>query len=380
MRTATGDLGLGLRLHQIAGGAQRIAMVHHPQIATESLEASTAIEVIPRPSCLLCREEGTELYADMVDWLFSAPGNWSIRHCRSCNVAWLDPQPAPQDVGKLYSRYYTHVAKIPVTRLDRLRKATVECAVANLGYAVERPKQILPRLLSHVRPLARAAALQVLGLPASEIGELLDVGCGNGEFIDRMRALGWSVSGVDPDPKAVSHARSRGLYVFNGMVSDIPANKQFDVITLNHVVEHAIDPVDLLGHCRNRLRPGTGRLVMTTPNLRSLGHRWFKGFWRGLEVPRHLVLFSMAALRECARRAGLDIQYLGTETRLARMIYTASVYAQQGCRDIGHRVNFRVRTKIVACLFQAVEDATMFVNKDIGEEIFCVCSAPRKGL
>ena len=363
-----------------AEGEQRIAMIHSPQLPIQLLQASAGIELIRSPSCLLCREEGTELYANMFDCLFSAPGKWSIRHCPSCDVAWLDPQPGPQDLGKLYSSYYTHVAKIPVTRLDRLRKATFECAVANLGYGVQLPKQILPRLLSHVRPLARAAALQILDLPASQIGELLDVGCGNGEFIERMRALGWSVSGVDPDPKAVSHARSRGLYVFNGMVSDLPAKKQFDVITLNHVIEHVIDPVDLLCHCRNRLRPGTGRLVMTTPNLLSLGHRWFQGFWRGLEVPRHMVLFSMAALRECARRAGLDIQYLGTETRLARMIYTASVYAQQGCRDIGHRVNFRVRTKIAGCFFQAVEDATMFVNKDIGEEIFCVCSAPRTRL
>src|SRR5439155_18481916 len=211
-----------------------------------------------------------------------------IRYCKGCDVAWLDPQPVPQDVGKLYSRYYTHTGKIPVTRLHRLRQTMVEYAVANLGYAVDRPKRIVPRLLSRVRPLAREAALQVLGLPASDIGELLDVGCGNGEFIDRMRSLGWRVSGVDPDPKAVSHARSRGLEVFNGMVSDIPASKQFDTITLNHVIEHAIDPVVLLRECRNRLRPGTGRLVRTTPNLNSLGHWWFKDCWRGLEVPRHL--------------------------------------------------------------------------------------------
>jgi 2-polyprenyl-3-methyl-5-hydroxy-6-metoxy-1,4-benzoquinol methylase len=348
--------------------------------AIRSLQASTDIDVIPRRSCLLCGAPGAELYADRVDWLFDVPGNWSIRYCNGCHVAWVDPQPVPQDVGKLYSRYYTHVGKIPVRRLERLRQTMVECAVANLGYAVDRPKRILPRLLSRVRPLARAAELQVLGLPASDIGELLDVGCGNGEFIDRMRSLGWRVSGVDPDPKAVSHAQSRGLKVFSSMVSDIPSGDQFDVLTLNHVIEHAIDPVDLLRECRNRLRPGTGRLVITTPNLGSVGHWWFKGCWRGLEVPRHLVLFSLAALRECARQAGLDVQHLGTETRLAPMIYTASVYAQRGSRDVGHRVNFRARTKIAGYLFQAVEEMAMYLNKDVGEEIFCVCSAPRKRL
>jgi 2-polyprenyl-3-methyl-5-hydroxy-6-metoxy-1,4-benzoquinol methylase len=345
-------------------------------IAIRSLEASTDIEAMPRPSCLLCREPGARLYVDMVDWLFGVPGSWGIRHCEGCDIAWLDPQPIPQDVGKLYSRYYTHVSKIPVTRLERLRQTMVECAEADLGYAVDRPKGILSRLLFRVRPLARTAALQVLGLPASDIGALLDVGCGNGEFIDRMRSLGWKVCGVDPDPKAVSHARSRGLEVFSDVVSDIPASNQFDVITLNHVIEHAVDPVDLLRECRKRLRPGTGRLVMTTPNINSLGHWWFKDFWRGLEVPRHFVLFSEVALRKCAQQAGLAVQHLGTETRLAPMIYTASVYARRGWRDLGHQVNFRVRTKIAGYLFQAVEEMAIYLNKDVGEEIFCVSSAP----
>jgi 2-polyprenyl-3-methyl-5-hydroxy-6-metoxy-1,4-benzoquinol methylase len=352
----------------------------HEAVGIESSEESTAIDVISRPSCLICREQGAGLYVDMVDWLFGVPGNWSMRYCKGCGVAWLDPQPVPEDVGKLYSHYYTHIGKIPATRLDHLQRAMLECVLANLGYAIDRPKKILPRLLSRVPPFGRAAALQVLDLPASDIGELLDVGCGNGEFIARMRSLGWRVSGVDPDPKAVSYAQSRGLEVFSGTILDIAEAKRYDIITLNHVIEHAVDPVDLLRECRKRLRPGTGRLIVTTPNISSLGHWWFRGCWRGLEVPRHLVLFSQAALRECAKRAGLAVQHLGTETRLARMIYNPSVYAQRGCQNVGHRVNFRVRTKIAAYLFQALEETAMYLDKDAGEEIFCVCSAPRKRL
>lgn len=342
----------------------------------ESPQASTRIHVIPRPTCLLCREEGAGLYVDMVDWLFGVPGNWGMRRCKNCGVAWLDPQPVSEDIGELYSQYYTHRTQAPATRLGLLRHATFECVLSSLGYTIDRPKGILPRLLSRVGPLARAAALDVMGLPASDIGDLLDVGCGNGEFIARMHSLGWRVSGVDPDPKAVSYGRSRGLVLFNGMISDIPENASYDVITLNHVIEHIADPVDLLRECRKRLRPGTGRLIIATPNINSLGHWWFEGYWRGLEVPRHLVLFSLAALSECARQAGLSVQYLGTETRLARMIYNPSTYAQLGCRNVGQRVDFRVRTKMAAYLFQAIEESIMYLRKDAGEEIFCVCSVP----
>ena len=352
----------------------------HEAVEIESFENSAAIDVISRPLCLLCREQGVGLYAGMRDWLFGVPGDWSLRYCRTCAIAWLDPQPVPSDVGKLYARYYTHIDRIPVTRLDHLRQAVLECTLANLGYASARPKQILPRLLSRVRPFARAAALEVLGLPASEIGELLDVGCGNGEFIARMRSLGWRVTGVDPDLKAVSYATRQGLEVRGGRISDLPDNVYYDIITLNHVIEHAFDPVDLLRECRKRLRAGTGRIILTTPNIRSLGHRWFRRYWRGLEVPRHLILFTLPALRECAKQAGLAVQNIGTETRLSRMIYNPSVYAQQGHQDIGYRLNFRVRTKIASYLFQAVEEIAMYLHKGVGEEIICVCSAARNEL
>jgi len=272
-------------------------------------------------------------------------------------------------------RYYTHKS-MPVTLLGRLRHAILQCALTKLGYRVEGPKGILPRLLFQVRSVARTAALEVLALPASEIGELLDVGCGNGEFIARMKSLGWTVSGVDPDPAAVSYARGRGLEIFSGAISDVPCTARYDVITLNHVVEHAVDPVELLRECRKRLRPGTGRLIITTPNIESLGHWWFRNYWRGLEVPRHLTLFSPAALHECVRRAGLCLHSLQTETRLAHMIYTASACAKQGGQDIGERSSFKVSTKVAAYLFRAFEDSVMHLKKDVGEELFCVCVAP----
>ncbi|PYX76278.1 MAG: hypothetical protein DMG72_05330 [Acidobacteria bacterium] len=335
-----------------------------------------SIEVISRPFCSLCNEEGKQLYLATVDWLFGVPGNWGLRRCSSCDVAWLDPQPAPKDSDKLYARYYTHSTNAPLTRLGRLRHATLKCVLARLGYPVPRPKEILPQLLSHVRSVARAAALDVLALPASETGVLLDVGCGNGEFIARMSSLGWTVSGVDPDATAVSYAWSRGLEVFRGTISDLPVTPCYDVITLNHVVEHVIDPVGLLRECRKRLRPSTGRLIITTPNINSLGHWWFNRYWRGLEVPRHLVLFSQDSLRECVKRAGLSLYSLCTETRLARMIYSPSVCAKQDGRAIGERTSFKVSTRIAAYFFQGLEDLLLYLKKDLGEEIFCVCSAP----
>lgn len=313
------------------------------------------------------------LYEAMTDWLWGVPGDWRLRHC-TCGLAWLDPQPSPQDIPKLYARYYTH-SRVEQRRMERIRLELTKCVLARMGYPVQTSHSWLASLLSHVPSMARARALEVFDLPASQIGTLLDVGCGNGQFIRQMRSLGWDACGVDPDPAAVAYGLSQGFKVFRGTISDVAIYPCYDVITLNHVIEHVPDPTALLLECKKRLTPRTGRIMITTPNLNSLGHWWFGRYWRGLETPRHLLIFSIPALKNCVSQAGLSVNSLHTETRLARMVYNPSAYAKLGETEIGKRTNFRPVTKAAAYLFQAIEELSILFRKDAGEELFCVCNA-----
>jgi 2-polyprenyl-3-methyl-5-hydroxy-6-metoxy-1,4-benzoquinol methylase len=323
------------------------------------------------PYCPICGAEGVPLYNAMSDWLWDVPGEWNLLIC-SCCVVWLDPRPIAEDISKLYARYYTHGAS-EQTALEPIRREVLQCILARLGYPVECSSNRLARLLSYVPSIARAMALEVFALPASDAETLLDVGCGSGQFIGKMRSLGWNVSGVDPDPSAVAYGLSQRLQVFQGTIANVPSDARYDVITLSHVIEHVTDPVELLRQCGDRLRPGTGRIVITTPNIRSLGHRWFGRDWRGLEIPRHLTLFSIPALATCVTRAGLRVKSIQSETRLARMIYNTSHYARLGKRRVGDIARFKGTTKMASVLFQALEDTWNLFARDAGEEIFCSC-------
>jgi 2-polyprenyl-3-methyl-5-hydroxy-6-metoxy-1,4-benzoquinol methylase len=344
---------------------------------TRVSQGDATIRCSPRPYCLLCGAEGYLLYGDLFDWLCDVPGRWGMRRCRACDVAWLDPQPGDEAIPKLYPRYHTH-RSAQRTRFDPLRQKTRQLVLARMGYPVEPAKGIIPRILSHTRASARAAALDVMDLAASEAGTLLDVGCGNGEFMMRMHSLGWTVSGVDPDPAAVAQCQSYGLQVSCGSILNVCGTGGYDAITLGHVIEHVVDPLKLLRECRERLRPETGRLIITTPNIDSLGHWWFRNYWRGLETPRHLNLFSLRGFARCATLAGLRLVSLATETRMARLIYTPSVYGKKGGQNVGERTGFRTRTKVASYLFQLLEDALVGLKPSVGEEIFCVCAAPAK--
>jgi 2-polyprenyl-3-methyl-5-hydroxy-6-metoxy-1,4-benzoquinol methylase len=293
------------------------------------------LRVRPAPACPLCGGEGEVLYTGMRDRVFSVAGVWSFRLCRACGLAWLDPQPLPEEIGKLYEEYVTHsVLEQPHRTLagmaEQFRNGILRSAFGyqNLGGGMA--AQILGRLLAWVAPMRDRVGGTVMWLTAHPGGRLLDVGCGNGEFLARMRALGWSVAGVEPDPAAARLAREKfGLDITLGSLPHAELSPQsFDAVATNHVFEHVLDPVAFLRDCRDVLKTG-GRLTLTTPNLDSLGHRWGGIHWVGLDPPRHLMLFTRRALAACAERGGLRILELRSVARLASWMWVGTRYIER---------------------------------------------------
>lgn len=325
-------------------------------------------------ACILCQATGEPLYSGLTDWLYGSEGAWDLSYCPRCTLAWLNPPPDATTSATLYSTYYTHAPLRPETQFAKLRRLARQDVLARRGYQVSRPAGALARILSRTPPVRRAAALEVMDIPPAPRGSILDVGCGNGSFVAKMRSLGWDAVGIDPDSRAVQIAQAAQIPAALGTPEDLN-DETFDFVTLNHVIEHSDDPIGLLRACRQRLKPNSGHLVATTPNFHALGHRWFTHFWRGLEVPRHLFIFSRHSLAECARRAGLHPESIRTETRLAHKIYSASSLAAKGRSGVGRTQKIPLPTKVASFLFQAIEDISYLTcAKGSGEEIVIRCT------
>jgi len=339
------------------------------------------------PDCLLCGTRGTSLYEGLRDRLYGVPGTFGFWHCPDCGFIWLNPRPIREDIPRCYENYYTHQApetgspdrsgKLRKFR-DHLRQSILE---ACYGYPPEDGRRLLRlvagKALGVIPPLrARAAyGLEVLFPSWHGQGRLLDVGCGNGSYLSVMRTLGWDVTGVDVDERAVAVCRARGLPVFQGTLEEAGfPDGSFDVITMNHVIEHVPDPLALLRECYRILSP-RGCLGIVTPNVRSLGHRLFRGNWRGLEPPRHLCLFSPVTLRNSVQLAGFRVIRSYTRSSIAMGIYECS----RQIRLHGKAVPQGKRLGLGARAFAWLEKALVAVGQDVGEEVCLLAQKPSEG-
>ena len=337
-------------------------------------------EILTRlcPDCALCGARGESLYQDLKDRLFGVPGKWNLKKCLNpaCGLIWLDPMPLEEDIGKAYINYYTHQD----TNEDRNRLRTRLFRFVKEGYwakkygycndSVRGWNKLLGDLI-YLHPLRHAEIdMMVRYLPAQS-GRLLDIGCGNGKWLEFMQNLGWLVEGIDSDRFAVDIAKNKGLPVhFGTLETQNYSDNHFDAITMNHVIEHVHQPFRLLLECKRVLKPA-GSLVVVTPNGESWGHSLFRSAWLHLDPPRHLYVFSPRSLLRIAEKADFNNIAISTTIRWHDTIFISSksiYYTGQYCRNV-HQPR---TTRSWARSMQFIECAILKVKPDIGEEIVLI--------
>ncbi|MEN1784682.1 MAG: class I SAM-dependent methyltransferase [Bacteroidota bacterium] len=133
--------------------------------------------------------------------------------------------------------------------------------------------------------------------------KLLDLGAGTGDFLSHAKAKNWHINGVEPNSRARALAFKKGV-VLNKEWDSLQGNS-FDVITLWHVLEHLPDLKERIEAIVELLDPN-GTLIVAVPNFKSFDAKYYKAFWAGYDVPRHLWHFSKDAISQLFETHGMD--------------------------------------------------------------------------
>jgi 2-polyprenyl-3-methyl-5-hydroxy-6-metoxy-1,4-benzoquinol methylase len=173
------------------------------------------------------------------------------------------------------------------------------------------------------RNFARILAVIERLRPAKGPRRLLDVGSGDGMFMDAARASGYDVAGIDCDAEAITAARTRGHRVVEGVYpDDLSPESTFDVITFNDSFEHLGDPRGGAAVARTALSPGgfavlnlpssSGTLFRLARALDLIGlHGPFERMWQRAFPSPHRTYFHPDALCTLWEAAGFRERYRG---------------------------------------------------------------------
>ena len=229
--------------------------------------------------CPVCGRELPEVALVARDKWFGRGEAFELHGCPDCRLAVTYPEPSADELEAYYPAEYQ---------------------------SWQHPSRSL-RLVRDLTARLRASLPPWGGFRRRGAGAMLDVGCGRGDLLLRFAEAGWSVAGLDISESAVRAARELGVEAQVGTIDTAPLPEaSFDLVVMNHALEHLHDPAGAIGHAHRLLRDG-GSLIVAVPNWDSRLRRWFGINWMPLEVPRHLTHFSPKALHLASRRAGFRV-------------------------------------------------------------------------
>ena len=168
-----------------------------------------------------------------------------------------------------------------------------------------------PRPLAEYEDEVRFAFPRYFGRDTSLFAgkDILDLGSGfGGRPVCFLECGARSVTGVETSDELVEHARrfaearnAVGATFVKGFGEDLPvSDESFDLITMNDVLEHVIDPGEVLGECWRVLRPGGRVAAVFPPYYDVTAGSHLHGY--ATRLPGLNLLFPSRTLKRAARR------------------------------------------------------------------------------
>ena len=267
-------------------------MDNSTQLSTEDFE------IITEPiDCPLCDSKEATPYLTAKDYFYQLPGTYFIVRCRSCGHLYMNPRPTRASLRKCYPESYSLYA-------DSALPATPQGPIPKPWYA-KPPFRWIPGLRRLYRFLTETFAEAIPQAPSAEKAAL-ELGCGVGAFLDKLREEQWKTQGVEFSQHATDIAARRGHKVSCMSIDDAEFDSEsFDAVFAWMVIEHLQSPRKTFENIFHWLKPG-GYFCLSVPNAGTKQTWVFGKYWFPYDLPRHLHHFTPKSISTLLVEAGFE--------------------------------------------------------------------------
>lgn len=230
--------------------------------------------------CPICNSSVFSKFLTTQDY-FLTEQKFVINQCVGCGFKFTNPRPALDDLPK----YYESTEYISHSNAD---------------------KGLINRIYQIVRTHTLKSKARLINTYVRE-GQILDIGCGTGEFLNTMKQNNFVATGIEPNQDARKYAKRKYRLVVYDEVDIFGLSKNhFDVITLWHVLEHVYNLNERISQLKELITED-GILVVALPNPSSWDAKHYGKFWAAYDCPRHLYHFDQPAVKNLFNNYGFEI-------------------------------------------------------------------------
>ncbi|EKQ52025.1 MAG: methylase involved in ubiquinone/menaquinone biosynthesis [Methanobacterium sp. Maddingley MBC34] len=231
--------------------------------------------------CNLCGSKSSDIFFKGKDIKYKKNGLFTVVKCKECGLIYINPRPKQTVISSYYPDEYWEMDN-------------------DNGVMEAKIKQIAHRFINKIS--------YKMTIPPKKGGKILDIGCGDGKGLLKLKEEGWETYGVEISDLAAKYVREKyGLNVFTGIVEDAGFEDEFfDAIILSHVIEHLSDPKTTLTEV-NRILKNDGMFTISLPNVASFEAKYFKKYWIGWDIPRHFYYFTPITIKSLLDKTGFDV-------------------------------------------------------------------------
>jgi len=255
--------------------------------------------------CDLCERDNANIISECHDMQHIVNGTFQVAYCGNCGHYFLKKRPISEDIGLCYpENYYSYSMSSSIKSKINLKKLIKNKIRSN---------RLLSELALQFYFTKRLAIDEPFINDIDEwipIGNVLDIGCGDGAFLDLMKQANWNTFGLEPNQKAANIAKKKGHIIFQQRAdANFDATfytNQFHIIYMSHVLEHTHSPTRTLMELSKVLEP-SGKIIIEVPNMESLSTILFEEFSPCYDIPRHLHFFTPETIKKYMDKCGLQI-------------------------------------------------------------------------